>query len=65
MKTRHINQGILVACIAAAALSVGACEKEGPVERMGEEIDEAGEDIRAGEERLDNKLDDAADELKE
>ena len=39
-----------------------ACEKQGPLEKAGEEIDEAVEDISAGGETIGNKIDDAIDE---
>ena len=42
-----------------------ACEKQGPLERAGEEIDEAAEDIKAGGETPANKIDDAIDEARE
>ena len=42
-----------------------ACEKQGPLERAGEEIDEAAEDIKAGGETTANKIDDAIDEARE
>ena len=42
-----------------------ACEKQGPVEQAGEEIDEAVEDIKAGGETTGNKIDDAIDEVQE
>ena len=41
-----------------------ACEKQGPLERAGEEIDEAVEDFKAGGETTGNKIDDAIDEVK-
>lgn len=41
-----------------------ACEKQGPLERAGEEIDEAVEDIKAGGETTGNKIDDAMDEAR-
>jgi hypothetical protein len=41
-----------------------ACEKQGPVESVGEEIDEAVEDIKAGGETTGNKIDDAFDEAR-
>ena len=40
-----------------------ACEKQGPLEKVGEEIDEAVEDIQAGGETTGNKIDDAIDEV--
>jgi hypothetical protein len=39
-----------------------ACERQGPLEQAGEEIDEAVEDIKAGGETTGNKIDDAIDE---
>ena len=41
-----------------------ACEKQGPLEQAGEEVDEALEDIKAGGETTANKIDDAIDEAK-
>jgi hypothetical protein len=46
------------------ALFLLACEKQGPVERAGEEIDEAVQDIKAGGETTGNKIDDAIDEAR-
>jgi hypothetical protein len=42
-----------------------ACENDGPVERAGEELDEAVEDVSVGGETTGNKIDDAIDEAKE
>ena len=39
------------------------CERKGPLERVGEEVDEAVEDIGAGGETTGNKIDDAIDEV--
>ncbi len=47
----------------ALLLMAVACEKQGPLERAGEEIEEAVEDSRAGGETVGNKLDDAVDEV--
>lgn len=44
------------------AFTLLACEKQGPLERAGEEMDEAVEDINAGGETTANKMDDAIDE---
>ena len=41
-----------------------ACEKQGPLEQVGEEIDEAVQDIKAGGETTGNKIDDAMDEAR-
>jgi predicted small lipoprotein YifL len=48
----------------ALLLALAACEKQGPLERAGEEIDEAVEDVRAGGETAGNKIDDAVDEVR-
>jgi hypothetical protein len=42
-----------------------ACEKQGPLESAGEEVDEAIEDIKAGGETTGNKIDDAIDEAQD
>ena len=44
-------------------LTFTSCEQQGPLERAGEEIDEAVEDVRAGGETTGNKVDDAIDEV--
>jgi len=57
-----------VPAVLALALGIGlaACEREGPLERAGEEVDEAVDTIRnGGEESTENKLDDAIDEVRE
>jgi hypothetical protein len=53
--------------IATSTLILGlwACEKQGPIERIGEEVDEAVEDVRNGGETVGNKLDDAADDVRD
>lgn len=43
-------------------LGLSACEK-GPAEQTGEEIDEAVDTIKRGEESTKNKIDDAVDEF--
>jgi hypothetical protein len=42
-----------------------ACDRAGPAERFGEEVDEAVEDAREGGETLGNRIDDAADDVRE
>jgi hypothetical protein len=44
---------------------LAACDDPGPLEQAGEEVDEAIEDARNSGETLDNRVDDAADELRE
>jgi hypothetical protein len=42
-----------------------ACEKQGPLERAAEEVDEAFEDIKNGGETTGNKVDDAIDDVRD
>jgi predicted small lipoprotein YifL len=63
-----VNAKVLWSALLAATLSVGmaACEKKGPVEQAGEEVDEAIDTIKnGGEESTSNKVDDAVDEARE
>lgn len=41
-----------------------ACEKQGPLQRIGEEVDEAVEDVKNGGETTGNKVDDAIDDVR-
>lgn len=50
---------------ASFILGLAACEKEGTMERAGEEVDEAVDTMRDGEESTENKVDDAVDEMRE
>ena len=54
----------VLAFIGTAALFAG-CEDQGPLERAGEEIDEAVEDVRAGGETTGNQIDDAIDDVRD
>lgn len=59
---------LLWPALLAATLSVGlaACEKKGPVEQAGEEVDEAVDTLKnGGQESTENKVDDAIDEARE
>jgi len=59
---------LLWSALLAATLSVGvaACDKKGPVEQAGEEVDEAIDTLKnGGEESTANKVDDAIDEARE
>lgn len=62
-----MNKHYLFAGMLSAALLTGlaGCEREGPLERAGEEIDEAVDTVRNGEESTSNKVDDAFDEARE
>jgi hypothetical protein len=63
----------LVLCVGLVALSLGGCEREGPAERAGKEIDQTTEKIgdtfkkdgpleRAGE-QIDKAIEDAGDRV--
>ena len=62
-----MNFRILWAAMAAtAALGLAACEKQGPLEKAGEEVDEAVDTIKnGGEESTATKVDDAMDEARD
>jgi predicted small lipoprotein YifL len=62
-----MNFRVVTAALAAtAALGLAACEKKGPLEQAGEEVDEAVDTIKnGGEESTANKVDDAVDEARE
>jgi predicted small lipoprotein YifL len=58
---------VLWAAMLAATLSVSmaACDKKGPVEQAGEEVDEAIDTMKNGKESTSSKVDDAVDEARE
>jgi len=60
------NQGMIKTLLASLLVlgAVSACEKKGPLEQAGEEIDEAVETAKDGKESTANKVDDAVDELR-
>lgn len=55
----------LAGLLAVMSLGLAACERQGPVERAGEEVDEAVDTLRNGEESTANKVDDTVDEVRE
>ena len=55
----------IAALICAMSLGLAACEKKGPLEQAGEEVDEAVDTVKNGEESTSNKVDDALDEARE
>lgn len=59
------NTALLVTVAGLLVLGLTACEKKGPVEQAAEEIDEAVDTVKRGEESTANKVDDAVDELRE
>ena len=61
-----MNHRIILAALACStSLALAACEEQGPVERAGEEIDEAADTLKRGEESPASKADDLADEVRE
>jgi hypothetical protein len=54
-----------IAMLLMGAWVLVACDDQGPLERAGEEADEALEDFRAGGETPENQIDDAVDELRQ
>jgi predicted small lipoprotein YifL len=64
----RVDTKLLWSALVAATLSVAvaACDKKGPVEQAGEEVDEAIDTMRrGGDESTSNKIDDAIDEARE
>jgi hypothetical protein len=55
----------LVAVLLMTLPLFAPCEKQGPLERAGEEADEAVQDVKNGGETLGNKVDDAIDDVRE
>ena len=56
----------MIAGLCAMLVGLAACEKKGPLEQAGEEVDEAVDTIKSGgEESTANKVDDAVDEARE
>jgi predicted small lipoprotein YifL len=53
---------LCLACL--AAVSLAACEKQGPLERAAEEVDEAVKTVKDGRESTATKIDDALDEAR-
>lgn len=54
---------LCLACIVAIGLT--GCDKKGPLEQTGEEIDEAIDTAKNGRESTANKVDDAIDHARE
>lgn len=47
----------------ALLLLLVGCDRQGPLERAGEQVDEAVEDVRAGAEAAGDKIDDVVDDV--
>jgi hypothetical protein len=61
--TRKLIGMVLAACITSPALI--ACEKEGPAQQVGRQVDEAGDKADGALENLGRQIGEAADESKE
>lgn len=61
----NIRAASIAALAAALSLSLAACEKKGPLEQAGEEVDEAARTIKNGGETTGDKLDDAGDKVRD
>ncbi len=59
--SRHVAA---LCCAALLAIGVTACKEKGPVEQLGEEVDEAVDTVKHGEESMATKADDAVDEMR-
>lgn len=60
-----MTRNLLVMITCASVLALAACEKKGPLEQAGEEVDEAIETVKQGEEPASAKVDDVMDEARE
>lgn len=54
-----------VSAVLIGLFVIAGCEQDGPLERAGEEIDEAAEDIQVDGQELGNRVDDAIDDLRQ
>lgn len=59
------NTVMLAALCGSLIFGLAACDNKGPVEQVGEEIDEAVDTVRNGGESTANKIDDAIDDVRE
>lgn len=65
LKSR-VLKGSLIALVCAMSVGLAACEKKGPLEQAGEEIDEAVDTVKnGGQESTANKVDDAVDDIRD
>ncbi len=62
MNLKHL---MLAALTCTMTLGIAACEKKGPMEQAGEEVDEAIDTMKNGRESTSSKLDDAVDDVRE
>jgi predicted small lipoprotein YifL len=58
-----INRSFVVIAATALSLGLASCEKKGPLEKAGEEVDEAVDTLKnGGKEPVSAKVDDAIDD---
>ncbi len=54
----------VLCCMTLLTIGLAACKEKGPVEQMGEEVDEAVDTVKRGHESPATKADDAVDDLR-
>jgi hypothetical protein len=62
MVSKQLCAAVLASTI---VLGIAGCERQGTMERVGEEVDEAVDTMKRGEESTANKFDDAVDEMRD
>jgi predicted small lipoprotein YifL len=62
MNTRNVAVGI---CAAMLMLGMSACEKKGPAEKAGEQVDQAVESVKDTGEKAADKVEEAADKVQD
>ena len=61
----NLKNLMLAALTCTLTVGIAACEKKGPMEQAGEEVDEAIDTMKNGGESTSSKLDDAADDVRD
>ena len=64
MKQLFNTSRLVLALVLAGALLAG-CENDGPAEQLGENIDDATDEIRDAGEDIGNEIEDACEDVKE
>jgi hyperosmotically inducible protein len=62
---RRVNEALIVAAVALALTSISACEKKGPAERAGEQIDKAAENASDAGKDVGKKMGEAMEDAGE
>ena len=60
---KNVTIRVVLASLLVAGLA--ACEEKGPLEKAGEEVDEAVDTVKDGKESTATKVDDAVDKLRD